>query len=155
MREVITAGYTICPVLFWPPGKTVDILMNLRYADENYCHCPVGAVAPEVFSGRRGRQIPPWCETLASAPPGSALLPGRWGGARPNNPPSTPAAPQGRRPSRPHAASNFEIYVKNKARPSSGREAVGRVAFSLGRAESSEISINFYISTLFLKQEGE
>lgn len=108
--------------------------------------CLVGATGGKSPPGAR-----PWHRPLLDPPCYSVDDAALW----PTTPQAPPTAPQGRRPSRSHAASNFEIYVKNKARPSSGREAVGRVAFSLGRAKSSEISINFYISTLFLKQEGE
>lgn len=64
--------YIILPVLSRTRAEPSDVLMNLHSRDENYCHCAVWAAAPEVFSGHRGGQIPPWCATLASAPPGSA-----------------------------------------------------------------------------------
>lgn len=85
--------------------------------------CLVGAAGGKSPPGARPWHRPSWIRPATR----------EMGGARPNNPPATPPAPHGRRPSRPHARANFEIYVKNKARPSGARAAVGRVAFSLGR----------------------
>ncbi|MPC77353.1 hypothetical protein E2C01_071805 [Portunus trituberculatus] len=41
------AVYTILAVLSRPPPAPADGLMNLHSLDENYCHCPVWATAPE------------------------------------------------------------------------------------------------------------